>query len=724
MFRLDIQFSRRNYKLFGNGNEEYNQAKHLTVEEEMKKQIDKPENIILPQNLNDFNFRMLEDFEKQIIRENSSKLEKLSLPKPSSPGVLGKKAKSDGAIPLQTPKTGRSNPTSTRASGDAYNIRLSKNQDMMLKSDGERQRQLEHAMQRKKDRKDEEKINRMRRGSVIASSSATRSSYLANGTDSPLQSPSPTARVERNETGDLNFTRTFRKDTLDSVEAAMDDMKDVYDHYIGNQAILDFQYKYKKVVNDTEHYPSDEDLPIHSLTPRSMYLRSTVKNKTLPLPLLIRKETEPLGIHLSHHGLGDKRVQPLIDVIETLPGIRSIDLSDNRLTDLTLLSLSEKLPLMKTLTILDLSYNKIDESSKTIQNYLIQSDCILKTLILNGADIDDNECCSLALAISKNHSVKTLSLANNLIGKNELLNVLHPKLITGGEALGDMLKENKTLTKLDLSWNSIRQDSAIALAESLEKNNTLKALLLGYNSFGDMPSQILGKALKTNKSLTELNVESNSLTPKAATVLANAISFNETLITLNINGNTLGKIGAQALVAAIQRSSTETRKLQVSFVNCDCNKDDDNIFSAANPHGTWKMNLREPYGQMVATECMYLANHKTGCRIIKLYHNGKQIPLERAYVASIEEGEAGKLKRFKLEEFYKHSRQAANFLLEENYEKASISLNHLLKSFGFIMAEAERLVILKKTFELWSVKAKREGRDVSRSNNDYNNMMF
>eukprot|EP01040_Poterioochromonas_malhamensis_P006668 gene6668-7183_t len=700
----DIQFSRRNYKLFGH--EEY---KCLMAEEEVKNQTTKLESILGPQNLNDFKLGMFEEFEKQIKRENSSKIEILTLTKPLSPGVLGRKAKSDGAIPSQTPTTGRSNPSSTRASGDAYNIRLSKDQDTMLKSDDERQKQLDHATQRKKDRKDEEKINRVRRGSVIAPTSVVRSSYLsANGTE--LQSPNPTARAEKSET-DLNFTQTFRKDTLDSVEAAMDDMKDVYDHYIGNQAILDFQYKYKKIVNHTEHYPLDQNLPIHLLTPRSMYLRGTIKNKTLPLPLLIRKETEPLGIHLSHHGLGDKRVQPLIDVIDKLPGIRSIDLSDNRLSDVTLLSLSEKLPFMKTLTILDLSYNKIDESSKTIQNYLIQSDCILKTLILNGADIDDNECCSLALAISKNHSVKTLSLANNLIGKNELLNVLHPDLITGGEALGDMLKENKTLTKLDLSWNSIRQDSAIALAESLENNNTLKVLLLGYNSFGDMPSQILGKALKMNKSLIELNLESNSLTPKAATVLANAISFNETLITLSINGNTLGKIGAQALVAAIQRSSTETRKLQVSFINCDCNKDDENIFSAANPHGTWKMNLHEPYGQMVATECMYLANHKTGCRIIKLYHNGQQILLERAYVASVDEGEVGKLKRFKVEEFYKHSRQAANFLLEENYEKASISLNHLLKSFGFIMAEAERLVVLKKTFELWSIKAKREGRD-------------
>jgi Ran GTPase-activating protein (RanGAP) involved in mRNA processing and transport len=76
----------------------------------------------------------------------------------------------------------------------------------------------------------------------------------------------------------------------------------------------------------------------------------------------------------------------------------------------------------------------------------------------------------------------------------------------------------------------------------------------------------------THRGLEDLDIEYNSLTPKAATVLANSISFNEPLLKLNINGNILGKIGAQALVAAIQRSSTETRKLQVSFTNCDCTK--------------------------------------------------------------------------------------------------------------------------------------------------------
>ena len=276
-----------------------------------------------------------------------------------------------------------------------------------------------------------------------------------------------------------------------------------------------------------------------------------------------------------------------------------------------------------------------------------------------------------------------------------------------------MLRSNHTLTELDLSWNSIRLESAIAIAVALEKNTTLKTLLLGYNSFGDMPSQVLGRTLKTNTGLTVLDLEYNSITPKAATVLANAISFNGTLLKLNINGNVLGKIGAQALVAAIQRSSRENRALQVSFINCDCVMDEGNIFSAGNPHGTWRLNLKEPYGQMVAAECMYLANYKAGCRIVRMSVNSIPIVLERAYIVTSEEGEAGVIKKFKLEEFYKNSRTAATELMAENLPEASRALGNILTSFGFKMEEEMRLQVLQKTFEMWTAKAKREGRDVS-----------
>ena len=90
--------------------------------------------------------------------------------------------------------------------------------------------------------------------------------------------------------------------------------------------------------------------------------------------------------------------------------------------------LAHKLQKMPSLTYLDLSFNKMDDSSETIREYLMNESCHLGTLLLNGADVDDFECVDLASAIEKNKSLHTLGLANNLIGQAEMMNTANPSL--------------------------------------------------------------------------------------------------------------------------------------------------------------------------------------------------------------------------------------------------------------------------------------------------------
>ena len=96
-----------------------------------------------------------------------------------------------------------------------------------------------------------------------------------------------------------------------------------------------------------------------------------------------------------------------------------------------------------------------------------------------GADIDDDECANIATALLSNKSVISLSLTNNMIGGKENYNVVYPDSVTGPEALGKVLRVNRTLLHLDLRWNYIRKDSAISLAEAVMANKTLKVLKLG-----------------------------------------------------------------------------------------------------------------------------------------------------------------------------------------------------------------------------------------------------
>jgi len=69
-------------------------------------------------------------------------------------------------------------------------------------------------------------------------------------------------------------------------------------------------------------------------------------------------------------GLGDDVVIALTKVLDKLPSVDTLLLRDNRLTDDSLLELCEKVTHMPNITRLDISYNKIDESSKSILEYL------------------------------------------------------------------------------------------------------------------------------------------------------------------------------------------------------------------------------------------------------------------------------------------------------------------------------------------------------------------
>ena len=426
-------------------------------------------------------------------------------------------------------------------------------------------------------------------------------------------------------------SKSFMKSTksLSAEAATLDPFDGMRGKYFGVEAKLEFSAMFRDVPRQVIYYPKEDDLPEENKTPRTLYLRQVHSHDLLPLPLLMRKENAPYEINLKNRGLGDARVAPIVEIIDRLPVIHSINLCDNRLTDVTLMPLALKLSSFKSLTYLDLSFNKMDDSSETIIEYLQSNECTLISLILNGADVDDDEAGNLMVAFASNKSVTTLGLAHNKIGTNEILNTVKPDVTTGGEAIAEMLMVNTTLTKLDLSWNAIRLESATTLGQAFESNMTLKSLNLAYNAMGDMGTQVLGRALRKNKGLEEIDLTSNSVMPKSAAVLAHSLCYNETLCTLILDGNVLGKVGAQSLVAKMQRAVSNAHRLRMSFKNCDCVKEDPSLFNAATPGGTYTVDLSEPYGQMVIEEAFFLGNYRSGCNITKFEYDGEIVELIR-----------------------------------------------------------------------------------------------
>ncbi|RHZ16364.1 hypothetical protein DYB37_008462 [Aphanomyces astaci] len=156
---------------------------------------------------------------------------------------------------------------------------------------------------------------------------------------------------------------------------------------------------------------------------------------------------------------------------------------------------------------------------------------------------DDGEVVAFAKALCTNRTCHTLDLSRNVIGSNEALNVVQPDLVTGGEALAEMLATNGHLTVLNLSWNFLRLNSAVELGRALAQNNTLKELNLSYNAFGNDGAQAIGCALQRNICVESLDMSHNNIPSKAAFVIAQSLHHNDTLTSLAMDGNPLGRIG-------------------------------------------------------------------------------------------------------------------------------------------------------------------------------------
>lgn len=198
---------------------------------------------------------------------------------------------------------------------------------------------------------------------------------------------------------------------------------------------------------------------------------------------------------LSHLSIGDKVAKILADSLADLPDIESVDISDNSLTDLSLVPCLQALSKIRNLTELNLSSNTIGpKAAKAISEYLSSSNCPLKKLIIQNSDVNDYECEKFITALQNNNNLIYLDLSDNRIGSAEALNFVRPNLITGGEAIAALLRSSKTELKiLKLGWNMIRLHSAVDLASSLNYNKTLQYLDLSCNSLGRDGGETLGK---------------------------------------------------------------------------------------------------------------------------------------------------------------------------------------------------------------------------------------
>ena len=104
---------------------------------------------------------------------------------------------------------------------------------------------------------------------------------------------------------------------------------------------------------------------------------------------------------------------------------------------------------------------------------------------------------TLAHALRENTTVTNLNLRFNIIG-NE-----------GAQAIADMLAVNTKLTHLSLESNQIGDEGAHALANALKVNSTLTSIVLGYNRIGDVGAHHIADMMRNNTTIINIYLGNN-----------------------------------------------------------------------------------------------------------------------------------------------------------------------------------------------------------------------
>ena len=152
---------------------------------------------------------------------------------------------------------------------------------------------------------------------------------------------------------------------------------------------------------------------------------------------------------------------------------------------------------------------------------MLEHNTTLKVLDLSGnSSITARGVDALANTLKKNTTLTTLNLS--------MTNVKHKAC----RALSSMLAVNETLTTLDVSCNNIGDRGVKALLEFIQKRNSgLTTLSIANNRITPKGANVLAETVRDNTTITSIDISNNNFEVLRNITLMNALESNYSLTT-------------------------------------------------------------------------------------------------------------------------------------------------------------------------------------------------
>ncbi|KAL2764511.1 leucine-rich repeat-containing protein 45 [Daubentonia madagascariensis] len=178
---------------------------------------------------------------------------------------------------------------------------------------------------------------------------------------------------------------------------------------------------------------------------------------------------------------------------------------------------------------LDLATQSLTVDTCRALGKLLQTEALLRELVLSDCMLNEEGATLLLQGLCTNTVVRLLDLKGNNLRA------------TGAEALGKLLRQNKSIQSLTLEWNNLGtwEDAFTTFCGGLAANGTLQQLDLRNNQISHKGAEELALALKGNATLQQLDLRWNNIGLLGGRALVNCLPSNRTLWRLDLAGNNI-----------------------------------------------------------------------------------------------------------------------------------------------------------------------------------------
>lgn len=231
---------------------------------------------------------------------------------------------------------------------------------------------------------------------------------------------------------------------------------------------------------------------------------------------LIRQSKSLEDLNLAKNSLGTKAIKMIVVELCENTTLLRLDLTQNNVSDRGASHLATALDpeLSKSrLQQLDLTCNKIGPTgAHSLAHALLTGNKSLQHLNLSLNRVGPDGAAAFGAVLKYSHTLQDLNLSRNNVAEGVM------QLLEGLQE-----SEETDLRRLDLSWNSLRDNAAVRLASLLRGNGVLQSLNLASNAIGTQGIISLAKSLPYDVALRELDIVGNQAEDSSAAVLATVL---------------------------------------------------------------------------------------------------------------------------------------------------------------------------------------------------------